>query len=102
MAFAAEFGLGKPVCRELILAVGHVFPSKHTKLKHFFGGEFWVKVGMKVFARRFIQHIMVVVLHDVIHGNNLRISHSAFFFPTARSTNEEIFLISAFFSESVG
>jgi len=65
MAHMTEFRIGKPLLREFVCAVSHIFPAENTKFKHLLWGQFGLEVWMEVFPHRFRQKINIIGLHHV-------------------------------------
>lgn len=66
---AVQFGFFKPVRRELLLTIRHVFSAEDPHFQHLFRGKFGFEVRMKILAGRFCQKINISFLHKIIHND---------------------------------
>lgn len=57
----------KPVVREFLPAIGHVFPAEDAEPEQLFRSYFRFESGREIFAGWFGQQVFVAALHPVIH-----------------------------------
>lgn len=61
----------KPILRKFILAISHIFTTKNTYFKHFFGCKFRMKIFTKILSHRSDQFIRVSLLHFIIYDHSM-------------------------------
>lgn len=66
-----KFSIGKPICWKFILAICHVFTSKHACFQHLCRAKIGVEPFIKVFTHGLGAFINIVSLHLIIYGDNL-------------------------------
>jgi hypothetical protein len=76
MALVIQFGAYKPVFRELVGTVRHVFPAENTQRQHLLRRYFRTEVSVKVLAYRLSQEIVVIPLHEIIYNDSVGFFHS--------------------------
>ena len=69
--FVTQLCMCKPVGREFILAIGHVFAAKDAECEHLFGRQLWLESRIEILPFRFAESIGRH-LHGVVHVNRCR------------------------------
>lgn len=64
-----KLNMFKPILREFILAICHIFSTKDTSFKHFFGSKLWMEIFTKILSHRSDQFIRVSLLHFIIDNH---------------------------------
>lgn len=79
VAFMAQLCIGKPIRREFVPAIGHVFAAEDSQFEHLLGGQLRLEFGVKVLPLRFGKIIHIVFLHEVVNDDfaSLHRSHLA-------------------------
>lgn len=71
MAFVTEFGSSKPIRGELVCAVSHILPAKHTKFEHLFRRKLGLELRVKILTCRLGAEVNVALLHQIINRDAL-------------------------------
>jgi len=70
VALVTEFGVLKPICRELSLAVGHVLTAKDAQAQHLLWRQVRMKLRMEPASHRRAQGIDVSLLHQIVNDDS--------------------------------
>src|SRR6185436_4663771 len=76
MVLVIQFGAFKPVSRELVGTVRHVFPAENTQRQHLLRRYFRPEVSVKVLAYRLSQEIDAIPLHEIVYNDSSGFFHS--------------------------
>lgn len=85
MVLVIQFGPYKPVLREFIGTVRHVFPAENTQRQHLLRRYLWPEVSVKILAYRLNQEIDAISLHEIVYNDS-----SGFFHPPAAQIKVDV------------
>gem|GEM_PF-4202070 len=63
-----ELRINKPILRELVCAISHIFAAKNAQFEHLQWSQFRPEVWLEVFPHRLRQKVDVIRLHQIINA----------------------------------
>jgi hypothetical protein len=66
MAVGTEFGVSKPVVRELRSAVSHISAAEDAEPKQLLWRQIWPEARCKILSDGFGQEILITALHQIV------------------------------------